>query len=665
MLLANYICSLKFFKNFSRQNTLKAQKHYIFTLLLFALVCKSSWGQIHITDSTNIYEWTVNTAYNERKQVPMDTLLSLFHVYNPIFKESIGNTYNGTLGSPYQSQLYFSRDYQSEFIFLHPYNAYLSYPNEFHFVNTKMPYTNLSYEKGGPGNYKEEFYRVRHTQNINKRLNFDFQLQQYFSNGRYQSQATSHKNYNIAGNYLGERYKLHILAFKNSLNNYENGGISNDLYITDPEKTGDAVSQVDQIPTNIIDAKTKINNQVFYLGHTYDFNIRLKAVNDSTPGEVIPFATIGHTFMYEENDRTHRDDNSNYYMDDSIGYGLTPSMDPQTVDIVEYNSLSNTFSINFNEKVNRWARFGMAGYLQHKLQYYSIPQKNTTSPYNLEKHMQTHLILGGKIYKQAGEHFTYDANIAFYFQGDNAGDLELSGNIYNTFTLFNKELNFNVQGRFLNQSPDLLYQNFNSNYFQWTNDFSKIQRSTLQASLSCTALNNLKLYSSLENVSNYIFWGEDARPAQYDAQLQVFQLGMELNFRLGNFHSNNHLVFQQSSAKEVLDLPQLTSYSNLFYSNLLFKVMRFQIGVEARYFSEYYAPGYMPLLGQFHNQREAKTGNFPLVSPFLSFHLKRFRFFIKRYNFGEGFGSPNYFTAPHYPLNPTMFSYGLSWNFYT
>jgi hypothetical protein len=72
----------------------------------------------------------------------------------------------------------------------------------------------------------------------------------------------------------------------------------------------------------------------------------------------------------------------------------------------------------------------------------------------------------------------------------------------------------------------------------------------------------------------------------------------------------------------------------------------------------------MPATGQFHLQNTTLVGNYPLMNAYINLHLKQFRFFAMYYNFSQGFLPANYFTVPHYPLNPGMFKCGLSWNFY-
>ena len=47
-----------------------------------------------------------------------------------------------------------------------------------------------------------------------------------------------------------------------------------------------------------------------------------------------------------------------------------------------------------------------------------------------------------------------------------------------------------------------------------------------------------------------------------------------------------------------------------------------------------------------------------------NFHLQRTRFFVMMSHINAGQGKPDYFLAPHYPLNQRIFRFGVSWNFY-
>ena len=90
-----------------------------------------------------------------------------------------------------------------------------------------------------------------------------------------------------------------------------------------------------------------------------------------------------------------------------------------------------------------------------------------------------------------------------------------------------------------------------------------------------------------------------------------------------------------------------------------------QIGLDGRYNTKYYAPGYNPALSVYYNQREVETGNYPYMDAFVMGKWKRMRIFLKYQHVNKGlFGNGEYFSAARYPLNPGMFKIGISWGFY-
>ena len=104
-----------------------------------------------------------------------------------------------------------------------------------------------------------------------------------------------------------------------------------------------------------------------------------------------------------------------------------------------------------------------------------------------------------------------------------------------------------------------------------------------------------------------------------------------------------------------------------FLRGLAKKVLTVELGADVRYFTQYYAPDYAPAIGQFYLQNPEtryKLGGYPLVNGYLNIHLKRTRIFVMMYNLVQGTGERSYIFAPHYPLNPRAFKFGISWNFF-
>lgn len=168
----------------------------------------------------------------------------------------------------------------------------------------------------------------------------------------------------------------------------------------------------------------------------------------------------------------------------------------------------------------------------------------------------------------------------------------------------------------------------------------------------------------IENIQNHIYFNEKALPVQYGSNVQIFSASLEQNFKAGILNWNNRLILQTSTAESVIPLPKFTVYSNLF---LLFKVARVldvQFGIDCDYYTKYMAPGYQPATMTFYNQNEIKCGNYPLMNAYINMKLSKARFYVLFSHVNQGIiGDNNYFSMPHYPINPRRFQMGVSVDF--
>jgi len=113
-----------------------------------------------------------------------------------------------------------------------------------------------------------------------------------------------------------------------------------------------------------------------------------------------------------------------------------------------------------------------------------------------------------------------------------------------------------------------------------------------------------------------------------------------------------------------LSLPALSLYSNLYIQFKIARVLHVQLGLDCNYYTRYYAPAYNVATATFHTQHNEKLGNFIWADVYANFKLKRARFFVQYTHVNKGLvGRNNYFSVPHYPLNPGRFSIGVSVDF--
>ena len=161
-----------------------------------------------------------------------------------------------------------------------------------------------------------------------------------------------------------------------------------------------------------------------------------------------------------------------------------------------------------------------------------------------------------------------------------------------------------------------------------------------------------------------IYFNDAYLPVQNGGSVQVLSLRLQQNLRWRALNWNNTITYQKSSDEYVLPLPQLAIYSNLFLQFKLAKVLDVQMGVDMDYYTSYYAPSYQPSTMTFCNQHEIKCGNYPYMNAYINMQLSRARFFVLFSHVNQGsLGGQDYFSIPHYPLNPRRFLMGVSVNF--
>ena len=333
-----------------------------------------------------------------------------------------------------------------------------------------------------------------------------------------------------------------------------------------------------------------------------------------------------------------------------------------TVDSTRYKSLRNNIALSINEGFSRWFPLSLVGYVEHEYREYynSVYDSIKTNAY------ENDILLGAEMSKRTGKALLFDANGEIYSIGDRAGDVKLAGGLSSSFGLFKDTVSLKVRGSFKNSSPTYFEKNYFSNHFKWENDFEKTKKVRINASAAWqNKWFEVAVGAGAENVSNLIYYDENAMPVQFTDNIQILTTQASLNLNLWIFHIHNKAVHQESSNQTVVPLPEFSTYNNVFFAFKMFKKeLHTQIGADMYYFTSYYAPSYMPATGIFYNQNQETVGYYPVMSAYLNFHLKTARFFFKYYHFNSSFEDPKYFSMPNYPLYPMRFKMGISWNMY-
>lgn len=639
------------------------------------------------TVPVGLSSWTIDERFGNRIQVPVDTLQFGFQNSNDNGGPTGHFTHLGNLGSPRISHVFFERKETTQEFFTDPYSFSYDTPGTVKYTNTKSPFTNLTYYKLGSSRRAEEQFKAYFAVNVNKRLGFGFDIDYIYGRGQFQNQSTAQFNGNLFTYYHGDKYEMHFNFINNNYKVTENGGISDDRYITHPLEMADGkrVYKSYEIQTNLQDIWNKNTGYHAFLSHRYNLGFYKdeSSENDTIVKEVfVPVTSFIHTVKVDINTRRYisQNDKQNreYFQNNYLGNDST--------DMTKYMSVKNTVGISLREGFNKWAKAGLTAFVSFEHRRFSMTDSiNGTPGQFMRDYKENTLSVGGQLIKSQGKTIHYDVLGEIAVLGEDIGQFNIEGKGDLNFRLFNDTVRLDANAYIKNIKPTFYYRHFHSKHYWWDNDLSMITRTKLEGKLSIDRWRT-QLQAGVENITNYTYldntsvgytssndtgtktYKNDVAVRQNAGNIQVFSAKLRQDFKLGILHLDNEVVYQKSSNSTILPLPDLVLYHNLYIrAGLAKKVLTVELGADVRYFTQYYAPDYAPAIGQFYLQNPEtryKLGGYPLVNGYLNIHLKRTRIFVMMYNLVQGTGERSYIFAPHYPLNPRAFKFGISWNFF-
>ena len=610
-----------------------------------------------------------------RYDVPMDTLMHNF--YSTDIPSSYSTAYGttGNLGGAAFSKIFFDRNIPSEFFFKDPFSHWIQTASTWKFYNTHIPFTQLSYLTGGSKQTAQDDLKAVFSGNINPRLALGGSVNYILSRGHYQHQATKDLAYSIFGSYLGDRYDIQFFLNTYNFVNQENGGITDDTYILNPEEVQGGQSSVDTrtIPTNLSDAYNRIRGQEYYATQRYKFGFYQEEQQDTTVIRTfVPVTSIIHTIEYNAN--KHRFVNQSA-TEDTTYFANTYMSLGGTNEETTYQSLRNTVGISLLEGFNKWAKAGLRAFVTSDLRHFTLPDSvKGESSYN-----EHNVSVGAQLIKAQGSALHYDVTAETWLLGEDAGQLKIDGRADLNFKLFKDTVTLAARAFFHRVNPTFYYRHYHSKHLWWDNgSLDKEIRSHIEGELTLRRTRT-KLRVAYDNLQNYTYLaqrynitedfgrtGNTVSVKQNSSNMSLLTLQLAQDFKFGPLNWENLITYQKSSDENVLPVPQLNVYTNLYLHFKIAKVLSIDLGGDLRFFTKYKAPDYSPALSQFtvqdNGDANKEIGNYPIVNVYANMHLKHTRFFIMMSHVNASSGDS--FLVPHYPINGRLFRFGVSWNFF-
>ncbi len=743
------------------------------------------------TDSTKkskvvpkgIFVWRVDRKLGDRIESVVDTLP---HLYPQSLKGmGINGNYN-TTGSNYTarlSRIFIDRLDADQSMFTQLYDQVQKAPDQWNFTNTLSPITNISYDKCGDKQTGEDHLDAKFAVNAGKKIGMGFDLDYDYARGFFQNQNMSHFNATIYGSYLGDKYQMHLLYSRRHQKSSENGGITNDDYITHKELFTDSYSD-NEIPVILASNWNRNDSHHLFLTHRYsvgfyrdvkmteeeikakqfadkaksekekenrtkenaspkgrdasksvgeapkgrpegsvikgqeppkekvfhgdklegdtlandstriavtskamaDSLIAVEAAQDSAKmymkKEFVPVTTFIHTFDFSHNDHIYQayQTPSGYYANTYYNYiEGTGYPNDSIYDQTKYMSMKNTLGLGLLEGFNKWAKAGVRVYATHELRRFTMPQLLADNVACEGRWNEHNISIGGRIHKTQGKTLHYNLSAETWLIGKDAGQLKIDFTTDLNFRLWGDTIRLAAKGYLHRIKPTFYERNYHSKHLWWDNSLEQINRLRAEGIFTYDKTNT-SLRLAIEEIHNYTFIGMDytrgesgvtnlsASINQSSTILNILTAQLNQKLSLGPLHWDNIITYQSSSNKNILPLPTLNIFTNLYLKFLYAKVLTIELGGAATYFTAYDAPDFLPQLNQYaiHDRAENKVqlGNFPFVDIYANLHLKHARFFIMYSNaFGTSFNRMSFLT-PHYPVNRAILRLGVSWNFF-
>jgi len=530
------------------------------------------------------------------------------------------------------------------------FSNYLYHNKSVKYYNLHVPYTELNYVMGSN---REQNFNIVFTRKIFRGFTFgvDYALNfspsddsPYLRSGSNDQRVffttqyyTKNKRYGIIANYL-----------RNNISVEENGGIVDNSIFEDNLESDRRI-----IAVNLMDAENQIKQSGFFIEQY--FNILSPQSKKDSIKRKIDVGNISYSFRYRRNQMIYTDGNA--LTDFYIGHA-TPLDTISTFDSLYQDEFINTIrwsSIGYNDNPNGKIFYMFMGATHSHI--------NQMLPYDSVSINYSQVTTFGGIAFNFGRSFHLDVDANYVFGGYNSNDYQLNSQLVQYLGNEKRNIGFFKFGlNFVNKTPEWYYNNYQSNYYRWSNNLKKEKYFILSGSY------NYKQFSAgakFFTFDNYTYLDDSIRPSQVEKGETLLQLFVEGTIPINKFGINTRVVYQTASQPNIIRVPTITGVLDIYFRTPIFKEAAIlQTGFQFTYFSEYYADAYMPELRLFYLQNDKKIGNYPYADFYVTLMVKRARLFFRAAHFNGYFGDYRYYLAPNYPAQDAGFYFGASWRFH-
>ena len=572
--------------------------------------------------------------------------LSEFQQYDAIRRQDLFDAWHiGDVGSASKSVFYKPVFRQGFDMGLHAYDLYLLEKDDVRYFTTDIPYTDTYFSQHSQDDI---MVKALFTSNLTKQLNGTVDYERIVQEGIYLRQQSKHTRVGVSFHYWSKnnRYRAFFSYGSNTIKREDNGGIAHDSFLVSDVEFNDR----NFIDVNLNNAQTRQYKNHYALSQYFKLNAPKNSKNAFT---------ISHHIAYQY-------DEYKYFDTDTVAMSLTDStfygeLRPYGQELRHFLAV---------RQMENKVMLGMANFRFGKD---SIPQLNNRISVGLKhkihwvnqepnRYTVNNLFLVGNWLLTPREGGIFHGNINGHIAlADNAGDYRIGAKgVLNIKKLGALDVRF-VHRRY---TPSLMQQSFFVSQLPiWENDFVPTIETSIEAAYGLPKI-GFEVRGRYHLVNNLLYYDTLSFPQQTSDIVNIAQLFITQNFTFWKkLHFDNTIVLQRVT-DDILRFPNIATKHSLYWEGKIFKkAMLARVGVDARWYSDYYGDAYQPLTGQFHQQNEVKLSFYPIADLFFNMEVQRFRAFFKWENVPQLFIKESYLTAPLHPARDNAFRFGIAWSF--
>ncbi len=578
----------------------------------------------------------------EKSEFWSDTLPDYnFRMYDPARRHTIDYGTIGLPGGAARPLLFEVAPRLGVTTGMNSFDLYILHADDLRFFRNKRSFSEACFTQGR--NNLNTQLDARFARTFGDSMNVSLDYRSLNNLGQYNYQRDRHNSL-AAGVWkpVGKRYEYFLIFTKSVIRQRDNGGIVSDDVFSGAQFQGPLAAAI-RLPEE--SAATRYEDQ----GFQYTQHYKLAGV-----GTGKRTLRLSHSLGWTNNRFKFYDgDTIRGLADNAPFYGRFLVDERGVRQYFELNTVTNNFTLNTFKAGKTGAPSDLVALgLRHD--YISLYQEPGRYRYN-------NLFLTGKISLTPSGRFSFHADAALGML-NNIGEYQLGGTLY---LGLGKAGVLSASLLSQRRPPTILQQRlFVTGTPVWQNDFAKPVESTLSAACALPAI-GFRAAANTTLVNNYIYFDQEGMAAQTTAPLQVAQLILQENIRVGHFHLDNTVALQKANRSDVLHLPEWFTKNSLYYSGKLFdRKLDLNAGVDFRMNSAFLPDAYQPVTGQFYLQDTLTQQPYPWMDVFVAFKVQSFRFFFRYENAWTFVDNTRVFyqTAWH-PQPFGGFRLGVAWRF--